>query len=79
MLSFKHNKQTSKNVADTTFKAPFILKVFELLPRLFGRKTEVDSKFMTSQTGKQIITIHVLPDISRSKSSQAMKFGQLIE
>ena len=34
---------------------------------------------MTSQTGKQIITIHVLPDISRSKGSQAMKFGQLIE
>ena len=32
---------------------------------------------MTSQTGKQIITINVLPNISRSKDSQAMKFGQL--
>ena len=34
---------------------------------------------MTSQTGQQIITIHVLPYISRSKGNQAMKFGQLIK
>ena len=34
---------------------------------------------MTSQTGQQIITIHILPNISRSKSNQAIKFGQLIE
>ena len=33
---------------------------------------------MTSQTGKQIITIHILPNISRSKANQAMNFGQLI-
>ena len=32
-----------------------------------------------SQTGKQIITIHILPDISRSKDNQTMKFGQLLE
>ena len=31
------------------------------------------------QTGKQLIAIHVLPKISRSKGNQAMKFGQLIE
>ena len=34
---------------------------------------------MTLETGKQIIAIHVLPNISRSKDNQAMKFGQLIE
>ena len=34
---------------------------------------------MTSQTGQQIITIHILPNISRSKDNQAMKFGQLID
>ena len=34
---------------------------------------------MTSQTGLQIITIQVLPNISRSKNNQAMKFVQLIE
>ena len=34
---------------------------------------------MTSQTGSQIIAIHILPNISRSKGNQMMKFGQLIE
>ena len=34
---------------------------------------------MTSQTGQQIITIHILPKISRSKGNQTMKFGQLTE
>ena len=34
---------------------------------------------MTSQTGGQTITIHILPNISRSKSNQIMKFGKLIE
>ena len=34
---------------------------------------------MRSETGKEIITIHILSYISRSKDNQAMKFGQLIE
>ena len=34
---------------------------------------------MMSQSGQQTIAIHILPSISRSKRSQAMKFGQLIE
>ena len=34
---------------------------------------------MTSQTGQQIITIHILPKISTSKDNQAMKFGKLIK
>ena len=33
---------------------------------------------MTSKTVQQIITIHILPNISRSKGNLAMKFGQLI-
>ena len=37
------------------------------------------SKCMTSSTEKQIITIHMLPNISRSKDNQSRKFGQLIE
>ena len=32
---------------------------------------------MTSQTGQQIITIHTLPNISRSNGNQAIKFNQL--
>ena len=34
---------------------------------------------MTSLTGKQIITIHILPNISRGKDNQTVKFIQLIE
>ena len=34
---------------------------------------------MTSQSGLQAITIHILPNISRSRGNQIMKFGQLIE
>ena len=37
------------------------------------------SEFMTSQLGKQTVAIHILRNISRSKGSQTMKFGQLIE
>ena len=36
-------------------------------------------KFMTPQPGKQIIAIHILPNISKSKSNQTMEFGQLME
>ena len=31
------------------------------------------------KTGKQIIVIHILPNFSRSKGNQTMKFGQLVE
>ena len=34
---------------------------------------------MTSQSGKQIIVIHILPNISRSKDNQTMKLGLLIK
>ena len=43
------------------------------------RKPRLILKFMMSQTGRQIITMHILANISRSKSSQKMKFVQLIE
>ena len=34
---------------------------------------------MTSEPGYQTIVIHTLPNISRSKGNQTMKFGQLTE
>ena len=34
---------------------------------------------MTTQTEQQIITIHILSNISRSKNNQIMKFGKLKE
>ena len=41
------------------------------------RKPRLVSKFLTSQVGQQIITIRILPNISRSKNNQAIKFGLL--
>ena len=32
-----------------------------------------------SQAGQQTVTKHILPNISRSKNNQIMKFDQLIE
>ena len=34
---------------------------------------------MTSQRWKQTISTYILPNISRNKDNQTMKFGQLIE
>ena len=34
---------------------------------------------MTLQLGKQTIAIHILPNVSRIRGNQTMKFGQLIE
>ena len=39
------------------------------------KKIRLISNFMTSQP----IVIHIFPNISRSKSNQTIKFGQLIE
>ena len=34
---------------------------------------------MTYKPGKQTIAMHILPNISRSKDNQTMKFGQVME
>ena len=43
------------------------------------KKLKLTLNFMASQTVKQIITLHILPNISRNKVNQAMKFVQFIE
>ena len=43
------------------------------------RKLRLISKFVTLQTGQQLITVIILPNISRIKGNQTMKFGQSIE
>ena len=43
------------------------------------RKMKFILKLMASQAGKQTIAIHILPNISRIKGNQEMKFDQLIE
>ena len=56
----------------------FCLDFLLMLKNGLIRKLWFISRFMTSQTGQQIIIIHVLPNISRSKGNHAIKFGQLI-
>ena len=76
-----------KNAFHFILKALFILKIFKFFVLTFWscrengllRKVRLISKFMMSQPGQQTITIHILPNISRSKGKQAMKFGQVIE
>ena len=65
-------------------KALYVLGVFTFLSWHLGYvekqlDKKINSKFMTSQTGQQIITMHIICNISRSKDNQTMKFGQLIE
>ena len=43
------------------------------------RKIRLTSKFLKSQPGQQTITIYILPNISQSKGSQTLNFGQVIE
>ena len=43
------------------------------------RKIRFISKFMTWEIGKETITIHILPNISRTKGNQSMKLSQLLE
>ena len=43
------------------------------------RKLKFVAKIMTSKTVKKIITIHILPNISRNKGKQTTKFYYFIE
>ena len=68
------------------WKALFVLDIFTFFSWRFGyaekrldKKLMLIPELMTSQTGQQIIAIHILRNISRSKDNQEMKFGQLIE
>ena len=78
--------KTTKNTFYFMLKAHFVVEIFTFLSWLFGyaekrldNKALVISKFMTSEIGQQIIIIHKLPNISRSKDNRAMKFGQVIK
>ena len=58
-------------------KAFFVLKIFPFFTDFFGyvgkrldKKLRQTSKFVTSQTGTQTITINILPEISKSNGTQ---------
>ena len=88
LISFNESsQQVMKNVFQFILKALFVIETFKFLPRLFCscRKTawiinlNLTSNFIKPSSGKQIIKIHILPYISRSKNNQKMKLGQLTE
>ena len=68
-----------------TLKALFVLKTFKFLFSIFGHvekrldyKDKVNFKIYDVTT-QPTIAIHTLPNISRIKGNQTMKFGQLIQ
>ena len=74
-----------KNAFYFKSKALFVLKIFKFLSLIFGRvakqldyKDKVNFKIY-NVTARLTNMIHILPNISRSKGNQTMKFGQLID
>ena len=75
-----------KNIFYFMLKTLFVLGIFTFFSCVFViqknsliRKLMLIAEFMASQIGQQIITRHILLNISISKDNQAMRFGQLIE
>ena len=75
-----------KNAIHFLLNALFILKIFDFLSwfmrhvgNRFNKKAKANFKIYDVETEKQIITIDILANISRSRSNQTMKFSQLIE
>ena len=69
-----------KYVFHFMLKALFALKKFIVASYFFVYvKKRIVKKSATSQPGLWIITIHILPNISRSKNNQTRKIGKLIE
>ena len=68
-------------------KALFVPEIFRFLSWNFGyvekridKKVVVNFKiYDVTHTDKQMITMHILLNVSRSKGNQTIKFGQLIE
>ena len=54
-------------------------KIVGYVEKRLDKKLWLISKFMTPQTGQQIIKIHILSNISRSTGNRAIKYGLLIK
>ena len=85
-LTIENRFNVMKNAFYFMLKTLFVLEIFTFLFWIVGyvkggliRRLWLISNFMTAQIGQQIITIHIVPNISRNKGNQAMKFGQLIK
>ena len=56
----------------------FVMTFWSCRKKGLIRKVRLISRFMTSQPGHQAITVHILPNISRSKGTQTMELSQLM-
>ena len=72
-----------KNAFYFILKALSVLKIFKVFVTTFwpSRKNGLIRKIrlILSEPSLQTIAIHILPNISKSKGNQKMKFSQLIE
>ena len=75
-LTTESRLKMMKNAFYFTSKALLVLKMYR---NSLIKKIRLISNFMTSQPGWQTIVIHILPNISRTKDNQTMKFGHLIK
>ena len=82
LLTAESSLKMMKNSFYFGLKALFVLNIFVLTFWSCRKTTWLESlisKFMTLQPGKQTIAIPILPNISRSKGNQTIKFGQLMK
>ena len=87
-LANESSLKIMKNACYFTLKSLFFFRYLNFYPDFFGyvengliRKLMLISKIVTSKTGKQIIAIHILSNISRSidNQNQTTKNGRFIE
>ena len=71
-----------KNVFYFMLKAFLFLRYLNFCHDFFGhvgKQLDKKLKLISKSVASQPITIHILPNISRSKGNQTIKFGQLIQ
>ena len=73
-----------KNTFYFISKALLVLKIFKFCPDFLDHVGKQFDKMVILKINdvtncQQAITIHIFPNISRSKGNQTMKLGQLIE
>ena len=76
-LATESHLKMIKNDFYFTLRAVFALRIFKFLFWIFGHAWKWLHK--TSHLVKKTIAIHILPNISRRKGNQAIKFGELRE
>ena len=85
-LTIESPSKIMKHTFYFILKAPFVLGIFTFLFWFCGyvekeldKKTMVNFKIYDVTDWTKVIIIHILPNISRSKREEEMKFNQLIK